>query len=195
MFQEIRYRLLWSYLGVLTLILSVFAIAVRTTFAYSLRHQLTGELTTLGQGAATSIEIVKGKLQADSDFSLKDLDARKQALQWFDLQGKTLGRQGRYILTLPLAIEDPEQVQNQVQGVTLPVFDVDTKQLVGYVRASESLQDLENTLQKLGLGIRGWSPGSSRTQRVWRNLVDAPVNAPDRAKFPAASTVYCRCFS
>ena len=137
------------------LILGVFAIAVRTTFAYSLRHQLMGELTTLGQGAATSIEIVKGKLQADSDFSVKDLDARKQALQWFDLQGKTLGQQGHYILSLPLAIDEPIQTQDQVQGVTLPVIDADTKQLVGYVRASESLRDLENTLRKLDLGLGG----------------------------------------
>ena len=155
MFQAIRYRLLWSYLGVLTLILGVFAIAVRTTFAYSLKHQVTGELTTLGQGAATSIEIVKGKLQADSDFSLKDLDARKQALQWFDPQGKTLGQQGHYTLTLSLEIQEPIQVQDQVQGVTLPVFDTDTKQLVGYVRASESLLDLENTLRKLDWGLGG----------------------------------------
>jgi two-component system, OmpR family, manganese sensing sensor histidine kinase len=155
MFQEIRYRLLWSYLGVLTLILSVFAIAVRTTFAYSLRHQLTGELKTLGQGAATSIELVNGTLQADSDFSLKDLNDRKQALQWFDLQGKTLGQQGQYILALPLVIQEPIQIQDQVQGVTLPVLDADTKQLIGYVRASESLQDLENTLQKLDWGLGG----------------------------------------
>ena len=153
MFQEIRHRLLLSYLGVLTLILGGFAIAVRTTFAYSLRHQLTGELTTLGQGAATSIEIVKGKLQADSDFSVKDLDARKQALQWFDLQGKSLGQQGHYILALPLEIQESIQIQDQVQGVTLPVLDTDTKQLVGYVRASESLQDLENTLRKLDWGL------------------------------------------
>jgi two-component system, OmpR family, manganese sensing sensor histidine kinase len=155
MFQEIRYRLLFSYLGVLTLILSGFAIAVRTTFAYSLRHQLTGELTTLGQSAATSIEIVQGKLQADSDFSVKDLDVRKQALQWFDPQGKTLGRQGHYTLTLPLNIQESVQVQDQVQGVILPVTDADTKQFVGYVRASESLQDLENTLRRLDWGLGG----------------------------------------
>ena len=155
MFQAIRYRLLWSYLGVLTLILGGFAIAVRTTFAYSLRHQVTGELTTLGQGAATSIEIVQGKLQADSDFSVKDLDDRKQALQWFDLQGNSLGQQGHYTLTLPLDVQKPVQVQAQVQGVTLPVIDADTKQFVGYVRASESLRDLEDTLRRLDWGLGG----------------------------------------
>jgi two-component system, OmpR family, manganese sensing sensor histidine kinase len=58
MFKQIQYRLLISYLVVLSVILGAFAIAVRVVFAQSLANQLTSKLTALGQGAASSIEVV-----------------------------------------------------------------------------------------------------------------------------------------
>ncbi len=167
MFQEIRHRLLISYLGVFTLILGVFAIAVRATFAHSLRQQLTEQLITLGQGAASSIEFINGRFQADTDFSTQDLIARKQALQWFDLQGNLLGQQGEQILTLPLPRPQPNQqsvqTQAQIQGVTLPVVNSEISsgitsrndRLIGYVRASQSSQNLDDTLQRLDWGLEG----------------------------------------
>jgi two-component system, OmpR family, manganese sensing sensor histidine kinase len=155
MFQAIQYRLLVSYMGVLTLILSMFAIAVRITFAQTLSQEMTEELTALAQGAKASIESVNGQLQADGDFSVQDLNAHKQAVQWFDRQGRPLEQQGQYILPLPLAMQQSVQIQDQIQAVTLPVIDLDNGQLVGYVRASESLQQLENTLRRLDWGLSG----------------------------------------
>lgn len=56
MLQKIRYQLLLSYLVVLTVILAVFAIAVRVTFANSLRQELTNKLAIFAKAAAGELD-------------------------------------------------------------------------------------------------------------------------------------------
>jgi len=171
MFQGIRYRLLLSYMGVFTFVLGVFAIAVRITFAHSLRQQLTEQLIILGESATSSIEFTDGRLQIDSDFSDQDLMARNQALQWFDWQGHLLHQQGQQIVTLPLPKPLPNrqsvQIQGQIYGVILPVIDtdinlsinsdddLDNRRLIGYVRVSQSSKNLNDTLRRLDWGLEG----------------------------------------
>ena len=65
MFQKIRYRLLLSYLAVLTVILGMFAIAVRIVFVRSLDRQLVNRLESLAQAAALNLEIDEGESSAD----------------------------------------------------------------------------------------------------------------------------------
>lgn len=157
MFRAIQHRLLLSYLGVFTVILSMFAIAVRLTFARSLTTQLTEKLTALGRGAVASVESEQGDLQFD-DFSTQDLISHKQALQWFGVQGQTLHQQGEYLLTLPLSRNQSVQIEQgktQIQGVTLPVIDDDTGQLLGYVRVSQSLEELDDILERLDWKLGG----------------------------------------
>lgn len=156
MFQKTRYQLLLSYLAVLASILGIFTLAVRVVFTRSLSQQLTNQLTTLGQVAAANAEFKQGRLEAEDDFSTKDLTFRHQALQWFDPKGHIIAQQGRYVLTQPLSINKPVQIQRgkiSIQGVTLPVIGSDNSRLIGYVRVSQSLEELDETLNKLDLGL------------------------------------------
>jgi two-component system, OmpR family, manganese sensing sensor histidine kinase len=157
-FQTLRYRLLLSYLLVLASILSVFAIAVRIVFTHELNQQMTEKLVALGQVAATSLELENGHLGFQSDFPIQSLIDRDQALEWFDPQGQFVGKQGRYRLTLPFVIKKRGQTQSgmpRIRGVTLPVMSSDNNRLLGYVRASQSLEELDETLRKLDWGLGG----------------------------------------
>jgi two-component system, OmpR family, manganese sensing sensor histidine kinase len=157
-FQALRHRLLLSYLLVLASILGVFAIAVRVVFTHALNQQVTEKLIALGQGAATSLELENGHLGFQSDFPVKSLIDHDQALEWFDLKGMSVGHQGRYRLTLPFAGKNAVQTQmatHRIRGVTLPAISSDSGRLLGYVRASQSLEEFDETLRKLDLGLGG----------------------------------------
>ena len=157
MFDKIRHRLLLSYLLVFAAILGTFAIAVRIAFTRSLTQQLTEKLTALAQGAANA-EFDEDDFQIGSDFSAKDLTVRNQALQWFDPQGNLIAQQGQTVFTLPLSVNKTVQVQTdgvRVQGVTLPIIGSDNRHLIGYVRASQSLEEIDETFQKLDWGLGG----------------------------------------
>jgi OmpR-family two-component system manganese-sensing sensor histidine kinase len=79
-------------------------------------------------------------------------------LQWFDRQGHLVEQQGDTVLSAPLDPDATVQVQTsepEIQAVTLPIISSDTGQQVGYVRVSQSLEELNDTLTRLdwGLGI------------------------------------------
>lgn len=157
-FQSLRHRLLVSYLIVLASILSTFAIGVRVVFTRSLTHQLTGKLTALGQGAAANAEFEHDRFTVSEDFSAQDLNARGQAIQWFNAQGKRLAQAGASVLSSPLAPATSVEIQAgqpRLQAVTLPILDSDDRRLLGYVRVSQSLAEADETLQKLDVGLGG----------------------------------------
>lgn len=156
MFQKIRYQLLFSYLAVLAGVLTVFAIAVRLVFTHSLNSQKREELTILAKSAATTAEFDHSRLSVGDEFSTNSLTSRDEALQWFDLKGKMIAQQGEDFVTLPLIVDQPIQIQNgkeRILAVTLPIISSDNHQLIGYVRASESLDSVEKTIQKLDWGL------------------------------------------
>lgn len=156
MFKQIQDRLLISYLIVLASILGTFAIAVRIVYAHSLKQQLTDELTTLGQGAVSSAEFNHGQLEVGNDVSVKDLIARGQALQWFNLQGQLRVQQGKAVSTLPFSSRETFQIQSsspRIQSVILPLVGRSSQQQLGYVRASQSLEELDENLRKLDWGL------------------------------------------
>lgn len=158
MFQQLRYRLLWSYLAVLMAILVTFALVVRTVFARSLYNQLIERLTTLGQSVAANTEYENGVLNPDNDADMQSLVDQRQSLQWFDLQEQEIDRQGKDILDRPLRPERPIQIQKeepQILGVVVPIVDQNTDRRVGYVRASESLQAVNRELRNLDWGLGG----------------------------------------
>ena len=158
MFQRIRYRLLLSYLVVFASLLGIFAIAVRVAFTRSLTEQITDKLAAIGKGAAANVEFEKGRLTIESDFRPQDLIASHQALQWFDTQGNLINQQGQTVLTLPLLPNNIVQVQTgkiPIQAVTVPIIKSDNGELVGYVRVSQSLDEFDETLQKLDWGLGG----------------------------------------
>ncbi|MBD2523710.1 ATP-binding protein [Nostoc sp. FACHB-133] len=158
MFQRIRYRLLLSYLVVFASLLGIFAIAVRFAFTRSLTEQITDKLTAIGKGASANVEFEKGRLTIESDFRPQDLIASHQALQWFDSQGNLITQQGKTVLTLPFLPNKIVQVQTgkiPIQAVTVPIIASDNGELVGYVRVSQSLDEFDETLQKLDWGLGG----------------------------------------
>ena len=157
MFEKIRYRLLVSYLIVLASTLGTFAIAVRVVFTRSLTYQLTDKLTALGQGVAANAE-AEGQFKVGEDFSSEDLTARAQAIQWFDPQGRMTAQQGKAIVSLPFSTRDSVQIQTgepRIQAVTLPILGSDDQHLLGYVRVSQSLEEVDETLRRLDLGLGG----------------------------------------
>ncbi|MEH2392137.1 MAG: HAMP domain-containing sensor histidine kinase [Nostoc sp.] len=158
MFQRIRYRLLLSYLMVFASLLGTFAIAVRVALTRSLTEQITDKLIAIGKGAAANVEFEKGRLTVESDFHPQDLITYHQALQWFDTQGNLITQQGQTVLTLPLLSNKMLQAQTgkiPIQAVTIPIMMSDNGELVGYVRVSQSLEEFDETFQKLDWGLGG----------------------------------------
>ncbi|MEH2449066.1 MAG: HAMP domain-containing sensor histidine kinase [Nostoc sp.] len=158
MFQKIRYRLLLSYLVVFASLLGIFAIAVRFAFTRSLSEQITDKLIAIGKGAAANVEFEKGRLTIESDFRPQDLIAYHQGLQWFDTQGNLIAQQGKTVLTLPFLPNKRVQIQIgkvPIKVVTVPIIASDNGQLVGYVRVSQSLEEFDETLQKLDWVLGG----------------------------------------
>lgn len=158
-FQKIKRHLLLSYLIVLILILGVFAVAVRIVFARSLMYQLTAKLAALGQGAAANAEFENASIKVESDFSVQNLLAQDQALQWFNVKGDLIEQQGKNILPLPFSSHESVQRgwvgETRIQAVTLPIISSDDRRLIGYVRVSQSLEEFDETLYKLDLGLGG----------------------------------------
>ncbi|BAY95121.1 MULTISPECIES: sensor histidine kinase [Nostocales] len=159
MFEKIRRRLLLSYLIVLSLILGGFAIAVRIVFTHSLHKQQTEKLAALAQVAAANAEFDNGKIKIENDLPQDKLFENHQGLNWFDTKGNLIEKQGQDILNLPTHITEGEQIttggKNRIQSVTLPIISSDDKQFIGYVRASQSLEEFDETLNKLDLGLGG----------------------------------------
>lgn len=157
MFQKTQYKFLLSYIAIFTALLATFALAVRFVFSHSLTEKLTENLTILGRNAAISSEFDDEKLNIDSDFPVRELIARHQALQWFDTQGKLVSQQGEYVLNLPINPEQKVQQQRvnniRLQSVTLPVIYYDNNRLIGYVRVSQSLEDFDETIARLDIGL------------------------------------------
>ncbi|OKH30533.1 two-component sensor histidine kinase [Calothrix sp. HK-06] len=162
MFRKIRVNLLFSYLLVLALILGIFAIAVRTFIASSLIQQLTEKLIALGQTAAEEAQYNKDfkyvNIEIDRKFPNQDILTNNQALQWFDIQGDLVSQQGEITLNLPFSRDETVQFQKgntHIESVTLPIIGSKDKKLVGYIRASQSLDEIDKVLNQLDLGLCG----------------------------------------
>ena len=107
MFQTIRYRLLLSYLAVLTVILGLFTTAVRLTFTRSLDQQLTTRLESLARASALNLGFKDEPVGANAEDDELEVDAEEilvssnQGIQWFDAEGHLLEEQGEFVLKLP----------------------------------------------------------------------------------------------
>jgi OmpR-family two-component system manganese-sensing sensor histidine kinase len=163
-FQTIRYRLLLSYLAVLTVILGLFTTAVRLTFTRSLDQQLTTRLESLARASALNLGFKDEPVGANAEDDELEVDAEEilvssnQGIQWFDAEGHLLEEQGEFVLKLPFDPKQPVQSQTKpypAKGFTIPVHDTEKGEFVGYTRVSESTQALNDTLRSLDLGLGG----------------------------------------
>lgn len=158
MFQKIRYRLFLSNLLIFALVLTGSAFVVRLVFIRNLRQQLTDRLIALAQGTAASAEFEQGYLESETEFSPQQLSDRQQSFQWFDSQGRLREQQGdrTYIPILPFEADRIVQTQTdgiRLQIVTLPIIESNNRQLIGYIRVSQSLEEVDQTIARLDVGL------------------------------------------
>lgn len=153
MFQKTRSQLIFAYIGVLAVILIVFTGAVRLTFTRSLNQQLNIKLANLAKAAAFNMDNEEGELDVDDE---EILIRQEQAIEWFDLKGARIAQQGKYPAKFSLNIEQLSEIQNysnSIRSLTRPVYNLEGEKVIGYVRVSESLTDLKNTLRRLDYGL------------------------------------------
>jgi len=153
MFQKTRSQLTLAYLGVLSLILSLFTIAVRWNFTRSLDRQLNSKLASLAKAAAFNMDNEEGELEVDDDETLVD---RNQLIEWFNLEMEVLSAQGEHKLDRPLDLEYLKEVRdyaNSTRSFIESVNSLETEELIGYVRVSESLVERNNILRRLDYGL------------------------------------------
>ncbi|MDJ0706061.1 MAG: HAMP domain-containing sensor histidine kinase [Leptolyngbyaceae cyanobacterium MO_188.B28] len=173
-FKDIHWRLLLAYLIAMAAILGVSSAALYGFLYRSFSHQLNHQLRTLAQAAVPSLDTVKteGRRSLDEDLPWRDLFLYKeQSLEWFDDDRNLLARQGSDFPDIPLSKSLPStdpnpglpeiQYRGQLRVMTIAVYadDLDGKtlQLEGYLRASQSTQRMNATLNhlRLGLGLGG----------------------------------------
>lgn len=178
MFQTLHWRLLISYLGVMTAILGTSTVAVYQLFAYSIYQQLDSQLFTLADAATHNLLLIKADRAAvrtkvprtfdndgDLDIPWQDLRQHHQGVEWFDAEAQLLAKAGTISPKLPLArtgqVSAPQTLQqNQIRTIAVPVYPHEARgnqRLEGYVRVSQSTEDVETELSRLrwGLGLGG----------------------------------------
>ena len=157
MFQKIRARLILNNLLVFVLVLAGFAIAVRLVFVRNLHQQMAERLTALGQSIVAETELGNnGSLKVEDGFSEQTLINEHQSFEWFNLQGKLVKKVGEFSPDTPLNPQAIEEVQNgdpSIQSVILPVIGEETGELIGYIRVSQLLDEFEETVFQLDVGL------------------------------------------
>lgn len=170
MFQGLRWRLLLSQLMVMAAILGIFSTGVYVFLSRNLYSQLDKKLRTLAQSAAPYLVPVKsqGSQQLDrvEEVPWRDIFNRdKQSLEWFDAKGNLLASKGKLELNVSPKV-GPETLKRkhkpyQIRTFTISVYldGSNPKQpsLEGYIRASQSAEDVETVQSQLlwGLGMGG----------------------------------------
>ena len=163
MYQGLRSRLLLYYVIVMAAILGIFGSGVYVVFSQNLDRQLNKRLLTLAQFAAQSLPAVKenGQKHLDSQKTIaawRDIFNRdQQSLEWFDESGNLIGRKG----LIELGNVPPETgTRNIEQGKTEAIARTHTLSAIlsqpnqpgttiGFVRASQSLEELEAAQEEL----------------------------------------------
>ncbi|MGC1216366.1 MAG: HAMP domain-containing sensor histidine kinase [Phormidesmis sp.] len=158
MFQQIRTRLVLNNLLVFALVLGGFAIAVRFVFVQNLKQQTTEKLISGGQGIVAEAELDdNGNLKVEDEFLAQTLLDQEQSFEWFDMQGNLVERMGETFPDEPLdtsTINDFDRKgENHIHSVTMPIRGELTREQIGYVRVNEQMDDFEETIFLLDMGL------------------------------------------
>ncbi|NJN74359.1 MAG: HAMP domain-containing histidine kinase [Limnothrix sp. RL_2_0] len=157
MFKEIRKRLFINNAIVLALILISSATIMRLIFVRNLHQNLREQLVATAQGLSIEMELDnQGKPEIESAFLSQLSITKDQSFEWFDAQGKSIATKGLFFPDIPLPQQAKinfQNVDNSVSIVTLPIKDGNTNTVIGYVRVSALLDELEATIWQLDLGL------------------------------------------
>ncbi|WP_017326485.1 cell wall metabolism sensor histidine kinase WalK [Synechococcus sp. PCC 7336] len=170
LFFSLRLRLLLAYLVVMAASLGVFGFGVYGFVVRSLYRQLDKRLLTLAQAATlTQVDIERqGHEYLDNveEVPWRDIFNRdRQSLEWFDVNRSLLASKGIISIARPpklgpQTLHPPDQPY-PVRTYAISVFsdspDSVLPSLEGYVRASQSMEDLVVAQSRLlwGLGLGG----------------------------------------
>ncbi|MBE9216632.1 HAMP domain-containing histidine kinase [Plectonema cf. radiosum LEGE 06105] len=150
-------------------IFTVSAITVYAFFNVSLEKDENERLKTLTQAASPSIKTIKtkGVVALEKDLSWRNLLEKDQGIEWFDADGKLLAKEGSIFFNYPLSPNIATRNLNQdspltqkkgnIRSVSIPIYTYvseTTLNLEGYIRASESNQELATKLNRLQLGLK-----------------------------------------
>jgi two-component system, OmpR family, manganese sensing sensor histidine kinase len=162
MIRYLGWRLLLTYLAVMAAIFGASAAAVYLFFVNSLYQQVDNRLLTLAQSAAPSLTAVKidGEEHLDrrAEIPWQDLFRRnRQSLSWFDESGQKLAEQGSIQVNLPARVGILTLPRENIRTFTIPVYsrqpDRPDLLLEGYIRASESITEIEDIINRLRWGF------------------------------------------
>lgn len=179
-FQNLHWRLLLSYLTVMVAILGTFTVAIYEFFADSLYQQIDRRLIILAEAAAHSFTEIKKQYQhqkqvyqadkyshaqvfrrldgdGDLDIPWHSLREPDQGVEWFDSEAKLLGNSGTILSNYSLHPGFESINNGQIRMVTIAAYSKEKgkQKLEGYVRTSETTQEVEVVLIRLrwGLGL------------------------------------------
>ena len=163
MYQGLRSRLLIYYLIVMAAILSVFGTGVYVVFRRNLYKQLDKKLLTLAQSATPSFNDVSKRgnkfLNQVEEVPWRDIFNRdSQSLEWFDEEGKLLGRKGQIHLGVPPEVgtkfvQNPE-TEEVFRTHTLTMFvrrngESGPLTVLGFIRATQSSEEIDAAEEQL----------------------------------------------
>jgi two-component system, OmpR family, manganese sensing sensor histidine kinase len=167
--SSLGWRLWLVYLTAMSIIFGIAASVAYSFFRIGLNQDQNARLQTLAQAAVPSLETIKAKgvKALDKDLPWRALFEQNQSLEWFDPDGKLLGREGKSFPNIPLAKaasitrlnEGSPQIEQKgdIRSVSIAVYtdssDRKTLQLEGYIRASEPIKELASRLNHLQLGL------------------------------------------
>ncbi len=167
-----RWRLLLVYLTAMAAIFGTSSAALYVFFARSLNQQLNEQLLTLAQAADPSLATIQteGRQTLSRDLPWRNLFSRReQSLEWYNADGELLAREGTLFPPFPLVKNvsaSPSGLSqgspifekaDQIISVTIAVYaeelEEKTLRLKGYIRASQSTEQLQVTLNQLLVGL------------------------------------------
>jgi two-component system, OmpR family, manganese sensing sensor histidine kinase len=156
MFQAIRSRLLALYVLSFLVCMAGFAIAFRILFVHSLNQRADEQLRLLAVGASRSIESDGKGLHISMEFPLNSYLTKEQGLEWFDRSGQRLFSKGRVFVRLPVPTSNTIQNQDAnppIRAITLPLHDSETRQTIGRLRASQSMEEHYESIARLDIAL------------------------------------------
>ena len=170
-FFYLRPPLLSAYVVVIGITMGVSGTALYVFFARSMNQQLNHRLITLAQAVAPTLDRVQSEKRSNFNQNISGISFTsnpEQSLEWFGTSGELLAKQGEDFPQSPLEKNSLNNTQpifqekDQVRSVTIPVYtdglEKDILQLKGYIRASESLEEINKTLAHLQIGL--WLGGA-----------------------------------